>query len=64
MHTTITLIAVLMLIDALFTLLNLSKVESMIHSLFPHMEVKKIAFLEGAVAVVILTIKVLTGTLR
>lgn len=64
MNIAITIIAILMLIDALFTLLNLSKVESMIHSLFPHMEVKKVAVIEGAVAAIVLALKVATQTLR
>lgn len=64
MNIFITIIALLMLIDALFTLLNLSKVESMIHSLFPHLEVKKIALIEGVVAFIILILKVTTHSLR
>jgi hypothetical protein len=62
MHTIITIIAVLMISDAGFTLLNLTKVESMLHSIFPRMNVKKLAMLEGITGLVIIILKIGTHT--
>jgi len=63
MHTFITVIAILMLADACFTLLNLSKVKSIFNEIFPKLDVKKLAAVEGAVGLVIIIIKVGTGTI-
>ncbi|MFH2129633.1 MAG: hypothetical protein ABIK68_04605 [bacterium] len=62
MHTIITIIAVLMVSDACFTLLNLSKVESILHSMFPSMNIKKLAIVEGAAGLVIILLKIGTNT--
>lgn len=62
MHIFITIIAVLMVSDACFTLLNLSKVESMLHSIFPRMNVKKLALIEGAAGLLIIVLKISTNT--
>jgi len=58
----ITIIAVLMISDACFTLLNLTKVESMLHSIFPRMNVKKLAMIEGITGLVIIILKIGTHT--
>lgn len=63
MNLVITIIAVLMVSDAAFTLLNLSKVESFITNYFPNMDVKKLAVVEGAAGLVILLLKLATGTI-
>ncbi len=63
MNTIITIIAVLMISDACFTLLNLTKVESMLHSIFPRMNVKKLALIEGVTGLVIIILKVSTDTI-
>jgi hypothetical protein len=62
MNLAITIIAVLMVADAGFTLVNFDRIESLLHSLFPKMNVKKLALVEGLVGVVILVIKIKTGT--
>ncbi|MBU2646309.1 hypothetical protein KKI24_16500 [bacterium] len=62
MHTIITIIAVLMVSDACFTLLNLSKVESILHSMFPRMNIKKLAIIEGSAGLVIILLKIGTNT--
>lgn len=62
MHLIITILAVLMISDAAFTLLNLSKVESLLHNYFPKMDVKKLAMVEGGAGMIILLLKVFTGT--
>lgn len=63
MHTFITVIAILMLADACFTLLNLSKVKSIFNEVFPNVDVKKLATIEGAVGLAIIIIKIGTGTI-
>ncbi|MDH5559307.1 MAG: hypothetical protein OEY59_00460 [Deltaproteobacteria bacterium] len=63
MNLVITIISLLMIIDALFTLLNLSKMESLIHSFFPGMNLKKIALVEGGAGGMILLIKLSTQSL-
>jgi len=62
MHTLISIISVLMISDACFTLLNLSKIESMLHSIFPRMNVKKLALVEGVAGLAIIILKISTGT--
>jgi hypothetical protein len=62
MHIIITVVAVLMISDAGFTLLNLTKVESMLHSIFPRMNVKKLAMIEGIAGLVIIILKIGTHT--
>ncbi|NQU66047.1 MAG: hypothetical protein HQ517_17450 [SAR324 cluster bacterium] len=51
-----------MISDACFTLLNLSKIESMLHSIFPRMNVKKLALVEGVAGLAIIILKISTGT--
>ncbi len=63
MHTIITVVAVLMISDACFTLLNLTKVESMLHNIFPRMNVKKLAMIEGIAGLVIIILKIGTHTI-
>ncbi len=63
MNLIITIVAVLMISDAAFTLLNLNKVESLLQARFPKMNVKKLALVEGLAGVVVLIIKVVTGTI-
>lgn len=63
MDLAITIIAFLMVCDAAFTLTNLTRMESILKSFFPSMDVKKVAVLEGAVGLVILGIKIVTNTL-
>ncbi len=63
MNLAITIVAVLMVSDASFTLLNLNKVESLLKRYFPNMDIKKLAVLEGVVGLVILLLKISTGTL-
>jgi len=62
MNLVITIIAVLMVADACFTLLNLSKVESILRSVFPRMNVKKLALVEGMTGIAIIVLKVSTDT--
>ena len=62
MNTVITVIAILMVADALFTLLNLSKVESLLQNVFPNLNVKKLAVIEGLVGGFILILKMGTGS--
>lgn len=63
MHLAITVISVLMISDAAFTLLNISKVESFLKEYFPSMNVKKLAMVEGAAGALILLLKIATGTI-
>lgn len=63
MNLFITIIAVLMVSDAAFTLLNLTKVESFISNYFPKMNVKKLAIVEGAAGGAVLFLKLATGTI-
>jgi len=63
MNTVITVIAILMVADSLFTLLNLSKVESILHNVFPSLNIKKLAIIEGFAGGVILLFKVSTNSI-
>jgi hypothetical protein len=63
MNLLITIIAVLLVSDASFTLLNLTKVESILKQHFPNINIKKLAAIEGLVGLVILMLKISTGTL-
>lgn len=58
----LTIIAVLMVTDAAFALLNITEFESILQSQFPKMNVKKLAVVEGAVGVIILLLKIATGS--
>jgi len=62
MNTVITIIAILMVADALFTLLNLSKVESLLQNVFPNLNIKKLAVVEGLAGGFILILKIGTGS--
>lgn len=63
MHLVITIIAILMVADACFTLLNLSKIESILHAIFPRMNVRKLAVIEGAAGLIIIILKIGTDTI-
>ena len=63
MNLVITIVAVLMVSDAAFALLNITKFESLLHSQFPKMNVKLLAAVEGIIGLVILFIKLATGTI-
>ena len=63
MHLVITIIAILMIADACFTLLNLSRVESILQSVFPRMNIRKLAIVEGAVGFIVIVLKVGTNTI-
>lgn len=63
MNIFITIVAIIMVADSLFTLANLSKVESILQSAFPKMDIKKLATIEGLVGLVILVIKYSTQTI-
>lgn len=62
MNLFITVVSVLMISDAAFTLVNLNKVQSLLHSRFPQINVKKLALVEGVVGLVVLALKIVTGT--
>ncbi len=63
MNLFLTIVAVLMVSDAAFTLLNLSKVESFLQSRFPNLNIKKLAVVEGIVGIIILFLKINTKTI-
>jgi len=63
MNTITTIIAIFMVGDALFTLLNLAKVKTLLYSMFPTLNIKKVALCEGIVGVTILLIKISTDTI-
>lgn len=63
MNIVITLVAVLMVADSAFTLGNLTKIESILATTFPNLDIKKLAFIEGVVGLIILGIKISTKTL-
>lgn len=63
MNTVITVIAILMVADALFTILNLSKVESLLQNVFPNLNVKKLAVVEGLAGGLILILKISTNSI-
>ena len=63
MNLLITIIAVLMVADAAFTLVNLSMVESILKRYFPNLNIKKLALVEGLVGLIVLALKAGTGTL-
>ena len=58
-----TIIALLMVTDAAFALLNLSKIESFLLSQFPKMNVKLLAVMEGVAGLVILIVKIGTRSI-
>jgi hypothetical protein len=62
MNLIITIFAVLMISDAAFALFNLTKFESLLHTQFPKMNVKKLAVVEGVAGLVILTLKIATNS--
>lgn len=62
MNLLTTIIAFLMVADAGFTLSNLTRVENLIHQLFPQLDVKKLAWVEGLAGVLILILKSLTDS--
>ena len=64
MNTLISIFATIMIVDSLFTLLNLSKVESVVKVFFPEMNIKKLAMVEGLVGIIIILIKFSTNTLK
>ncbi|MBT4288132.1 MAG: hypothetical protein HOD92_12420 [Deltaproteobacteria bacterium] len=64
MNLIITIIAVLMVADSLFTLANLSKVESLLHRAFPSLDIKKVAIVEGVVGFIIILVKLSTHSLK
>lgn len=59
-----TVIAVLMVADSTFTLINLDKVESMLKSFFPNLNIKLLALIEGAIGMIALLIKIKMKTLK
>jgi hypothetical protein len=63
MNLVITIIAILMVSDAGFTLGNLHKVESILASTFPDLDIKKLAFVEGLAGLIILGVKFSSNTL-
>ena len=63
MNLVITIVAVLMVADAAFALVNLSKFESFLQTQFPKMNVKKLAMVEGGVGLIVLVLKIATGTI-
>ena len=64
MNLLLTIIAIIMVVDSIFTLLNLTKVESILHSVFPKMDVRKLATIEGVVGIIILALKYGTKTIH
>lgn len=63
MNLLTTIIACLMVGDAIFATLNLARLESLIHQLFPQLNLKKVALVEGLVGGAILLFKILTDSL-
>ncbi|MGK0289336.1 MAG: hypothetical protein ACI86H_000773 [bacterium] len=63
MHLFLTIIAFLMVTDALFTWANYDKVESLLKKQFPKLDLKVFAFIEGLIGLLILSIKVFTKTI-
>ncbi|MDX2470870.1 MAG: hypothetical protein QNL04_09890 [SAR324 cluster bacterium] len=62
MHLLTTFIALLMVGDAVFTLTNFARVENMIHQIFPDLDLKKVAFVEGAAGLGIIVLKMITDS--
>ncbi len=62
MNIAITIVGFLMIADSLFTLLNLDRVESFLHKVFPQLNVKKLAVVEGVVGCAVILIKLYTKT--
>jgi len=62
MNLLTTIIACLMVGDAIFAFINLARLESLIHQLFPQLDLKKVALVEGTVGGVILVFKILTDS--
>ena len=48
--------------DAIFTLTNFARVENMIHQMFPDLDLKKVAYVEGAVGLFIVLFKANTDS--
>jgi len=63
MNIFITTISVLMVIDAAFTLVNFTKVEPMIHRVFPNLDIKTLATIEGLTGLIIIILKLSTDSL-
>ena len=63
MHLVITIIAIIMVADSAFTLGNLSKVETILVSFFPNLDIKTVAMVEGVAGLVILGFKISTKTI-
>jgi len=63
MNLLTTIIAFLMLADSAFTLANLKKVESWLEELFPNLDIRKLAIIEGAVGLLIILFKLATTSL-
>lgn len=62
MHLITTIIAILMLADALFALTNQEYVESVLKNFFPGMNVRQVALIEGGAALLILLVKLATNS--
>ena len=58
-----TLIAGLMVGDALFAWANLAKLESFLSQIFPNLDLRKVALVEGGVGIFILLFKLTTHSL-
>ncbi|MCP4298120.1 MAG: hypothetical protein GY786_21240 [Proteobacteria bacterium] len=63
MNLVVTIIAILMVADSAFTLGNLTKVESILATAFPNLDIRKLALIEGIAGLIILGIKITTKTL-
>ncbi len=63
MNLITTLIAGLMVGDALFSWMNLAKLESFLSQIFPHLNLRRLALTEGGVGVFILLFKLATHSL-
>ena len=48
--------------DAVFTLTNFARVENMIHQIFPDLDLRKIALVEGVAGLGIILIKMVTDS--
>ncbi|OGH01053.1 MAG: hypothetical protein A2600_01330 [Candidatus Lambdaproteobacteria bacterium RIFOXYD1_FULL_56_27] len=63
MNLLTTLIALAMVADSLFALANQATVQSWLKEHFPNLNVRKLAWVEGAVGVLILALKLATSSL-
>ena len=52
-----------MVADALFTILNIDRVESVLHRIFPNLDVRKVAIVEGVTGCIVIFIKISTKTI-